>query len=647
MNLERLISSIRRLHRENFINTFQKKNLYNLNDIAIYARDIQSSIAKDIDISPYNKVWRKPLSKAYTSIARMEYVKLGFRSEYIQKLFSLLGFKTKHHLIIRWARVEPYKIPLITNGDAERLANSFHIPEKKRVGQRLVGKLMQKLYNDVYTLGLSCSNVEIFRSYFPEFDESDWVILDQYLSKLNVLKIHDNYFLPFQFQCEIYIYNELIRPTELGPVHDIALSENINLDDIQIKAVTIAMENDLCCICGPGGTGKTTIIKTILDTYTNNHIDARVMAFTGKAVYRLNSANIDAMTIHMAMCKYGKNKHVPFDVVIFDESSMISSELLYMFMYGMNAPLRYIFVGDDYQLEPIGWGCPFLNLLGFEICPIIELKKIYRHSGSLMDNILMIRNQELPLPVDDSFKMIKNEMEGEDMINNILNDKTDFIILSPYNKIVNEYNKLCQKVLNPIPSGSTEIKKDKLIIYSIEDKIVAIRETIKNIVWIINDRVMMLDNNYGQEQCDSVMNGEEGKIISFSLHNYYAIVISEFIKYDKTAAITEYRMKYDGRLLPRPSDNYDEIHNPDRQKWFPIESLKHSWSLTIHKSQGSEWSDVVIILPKHNSFITNNMVYTAVARTKTNCNIITKEYNFMMSITNISKRRQVKSFLLD
>lgn len=359
-------------------------------------------------------------------------------------------------------------------------------------------------------------------------------------------------------------------------------SEQIELSDKQKEAIETINENNICVITGGPGTGKTTIIKTVIELYKSQGKKVVLCAPTGRAAKRMTeTTNEEAKTLHRLL-EIGKvededkyesvNKEVmplDADIVIVDEMSMVDIFLMNHLMKALYQGTKLVLVGDIDQLPSVGPGSVLKDIINSKKIATITLNKIFRQAAQskIILNSHRVNDGEAFLNKED----IKNENLKEDFfyIKEINQEKIlqqiislcngrlekygnyDFFkniqVITPTKKGMlgtKELNKTLQKYLNP--------KQESLLEKQIGDTI--FRE---------NDRVMQIKNNYdiywekeenGFEAGTGVFNGELG-------------TIEKIDDEEKTM-----RIKFDdGKVALYQYSDLDE--------------LEHSYSITIHKAQ--------------------------------------------------------------
>ena len=399
------------------------------------------------------------------------------------------------------------------------------------------------------------------------------------------------------------------RPLDLNLDKEIARFEKVNgitLHERQKEAVSAAINYGGVIITGGPGTGKTTIIKCIIYLFERMGISYALTAPTGRASKRMNEATgRPASTLHRLLNAartggkstfvHNENNPLPQDVIIVDETSMADEFILYALLKALNHGTKLIFVGDKDQLPSVGAGCILADMITSRLIPVVELTHIYRQAeGSyIISNAHLINKCILPDPAKDSKDFFFDYQEDENVAkDHVLQFVTtrlpkylnvsaeDIQVLAPL-KVgtagVNELNKALQTSINPPSRDKTEI-------------------TVGMQVFRTGDRVIQMANNYDIEWTrvqngeitngEGVFNGDIGKIIEINKGEMTVTVQFE-----------------DDRVAVYSAEDIDQ--------------LSLSYCISVHKSQGSEFKAVVLVVSRYNPMVlSKNLFYTAVTRAK-------------------------------
>lgn len=355
----------------------------------------------------------------------------------------------------------------------------------------------------------------------------------------------------------------------------------------QREAVKTALINGLSIITGGPGTGKTMIQKAILDIYSRNNTGKIICccAPTGRAARRMEeSTGYSSSTIHKTLClmagedgEYGTPESIDADLVLVDEASMLDIYLAGKLFSALKPQTQIVFVGDADQLPSVGPGAVLSEMIACGRIPTIRLEKVFRQtSGSrIATNAKLIKHGNLSMEYGNDFEFIDSSdiSVSADLISQIYVEEVkkygvdNVALLTPYRQKTdtgaNALNERIRDIVNPKSLHREEISHGKRL-------------------FRCGDKVMQIKNH------DDVNNGDIGYIIQIKKSGN---------------EITAYIDFGDGRVKEYDSSELDMIDL--------------GYASTIHKSQGSEYSSVIINLQKaHYIMLTRPLVYTAITRGK-------------------------------
>ena len=362
----------------------------------------------------------------------------------------------------------------------------------------------------------------------------------------------------------------------------------INLAEKQVEAVKCACESKVMVLTGLPGTGKTTIINSILRIHSTLGIKILLAAPTGRAAKRMSEATgYEAKTIHRLLeyspkhAGFKKNDEHPLncDLLIVDEFSMVDCILMHHLLKAIPLTAKFIMVGDVNQLPSVGAGNFLNDIISSSAVPVVELNEIFRQArqSSIIVNAHKINSGLMPsfkpaYGMLEDFYFVERE-DPEDVLQLILElvreripkkfgfDPVDDIqVLTPMHRGTvgaGNLNTQLQNALNPSPTSMERGGR-----------------TLK-----ANDKVMQIRNNYDKE----VFNGDVGRII----------------RIDNEAQ--EVTVTVDGREVVYDFTDLDE--------------LVLAYAVSVHKAQGSQYPVVIIpVLTQHYILLQRNLIYTAVTR---------------------------------
>lgn len=364
-------------------------------------------------------------------------------------------------------------------------------------------------------------------------------------------------------------------------------ARHFELADKQREAVERSLQSGMTVITGGPGTGKTTVVQTIIRLAEQEGLRILLCAPTGRAAKRLaETTQRKAKTIHrllvpdghvgaMQVFEYNETKMLPADLVIVDEVSMLDMEMMYHLLSALKPQCRCILVGDADQLPSVGAGAVLHDIIASGQVPVVRLDTIFRQKegGRIVTNAHLINSGRLPVVNEDTefrFVEIDNEADGAEKISALYNselletgDKFAVQVLSPMYKNpcgVDNLNQLIQERFNPPAEGKAELKG-------------------KNVVFRVGDKVMQKHNDYEK----GVFNGDMGEIFAIQKDMVY-------VRYP------EQDVKYEGQ---------------------EVDEITLAYAITVHKSQGSEYHTVIMVLVNsHAIMLQRNLFYTAVTRAK-------------------------------
>lgn len=379
--------------------------------------------------------------------------------------------------------------------------------------------------------------------------------------------------------------------------HDIDLEEfissyetvnSIKLSDAQRDAVTKLVNNKVLALTGLPGTGKTTVIKTLVHLLKRLGVSFSLMAPTGIAAKRLATlAGSEAYTIHRAFgfdgtdWTYNQDNKYPVQAVIVDEMSMVDQELFYRIVSSLNPETMLVFVGDDAQLPSVGPGNVLRELVHCDLVPTVRLTQIFRQSETsdiVLNSHRINRGESIQMKGPDSEFQFVSILDEDKILQLIVKmavklkaKDANFQILAPkYDGTVgvNALNEALREALNPPEEGKAEFASGSLRVR-------------------IGDRVMVIKNDYQL----GIYNGDMGKVVGLDSEN---LVV---------------------RIHGGGEGGIDMNVNVPRKE--ALSKLRLAYAITVHKSQGSEFDTVILpIVRSQGRMLQRNLFYTGVTRAK-------------------------------
>ena len=429
-------------------------------------------------------------------------------------------------------------------------------------------------------------------------------------------------YLPYAYETEKYIASKLVLLDKLCPAVDmgdvrafISKEERMNglsYADMQRRAISDALVNGVFVLTGGPGTGKTTIVKALIDIFESMGLRVALAAPTGRAAKRMSEATgREAKTVHRLLemefgdesgDRFRRNEQDPLEenVIIVDEASMLDSSLTGCLLRAIKPGARLLLIGDADQLPSVGAGNVLADIIESGRFATVRLNEIFRQAGAslIVTNAHAInegRMPELGIKNNDFFFLPRssdNDIAATvaDLYRNRLprsygaGTVDNIQVISPSRRGIagtENLNVMLQNVLNPPEPGKREYQ---------------FRQT----HFRVGDRVMQVRNNYelAWTRPDSeglgVFNGDIGVIQAIN-----------------------------------PESSSFEIQFDDRHVVYDfslLDDLEHAYAITVHKSQGSEYP--IVIIPAYGAaqvLLTRNLLYTAVTRAQRMVIIVGRE----------------------
>ncbi|HEX6438315.1 MAG TPA: ATP-dependent RecD-like DNA helicase [Candidatus Binatia bacterium] len=408
------------------------------------------------------------------------------------------------------------------------------------------------------------------------------------------------------------------QPRELIGLADLQLIDQsfAVLEEEQQEAVRQALRQKVLVITGGPGTGKTTLLNSLLALLRRAKFSFVLAAPTGRAAKRMaESAGEEALTIHRLLeynpheggFQRSEDRPLDADVVIIDEASMVDLALMDNLLSAIDRHSHLVLIGDVDQLPSVGPGSVLRDLIDSRMIPVVMLRRIFRqdrHSLIVANAHRILQGQSLVTPSDSSerdFILLARESEEEilqsvkDLVKeelprtlNLAADEVAHAIqlLTPMHRGMLgtiQLNREMQSLLNPV--GDSLQRGESLL--------------------RANDKVMQLRNNYDK----GIYNGDLGRITGID--------------------------RQEGKVQV---DFYDKVveYNDDE-----LDEISLAYATSIHKSQGSEYPVVVIPLHmSHYMMLHRSILYTAVTRGKKRVVLVGSRRALAMAIRNVRLERR-------
>ncbi len=587
--------------------------------------------------------------------------KFGLGAEYAKKVFDLYGINA-----IEEIESNPYKLIDIARGvdfkqiDLMALKMGIEETNLKRIQSGIKYALIRSTLN-----GHSCVLESVLTDFVVDMLDISSSKIEEGLCDLEqkkevcIEKQEDDIYvyMASYYLTELEISNRIKRLQSAKnmkhiknineEIKKIEIETNVDLSEKQEEAIIALNENNVMIITGGPGTGKTTVIKTIIDIYEKRDMKVTLCAPTGRAAKRMfETTGRDASTLHRLL-EIGKIDEDTFhtktddfegapidaDVIIVDEVSMVDMFLIKYLLKCVYQGTKLVLVGDKDQLSSVGPGAVLKDFIESEEIKVIHLDKVFRQAATskIILNAHRVNKGEKFTNIKDEEQELKEDFfyikdgSKEQMLSQILSLSSgrlksygdyDFFrniqVLSPTKKGLlgtRELNVALQQSLNPPSPKKLEVNR-------------------LGVIFRVGDRVMQIKNNYDinwekvenkkQELGSGIFNGEIGTILN--IHEKEKEVE---IKFD------------DEKIAFYPFTELDQI--------------EHSYAITIHKAQGSEFDVVILVAPSTAPMLlTRNLLYTGITRAKKMIVLIGSEniVNYMIDNVDSKKRNTGLKFKL-
>ncbi len=581
--------------------------------------------------------------------------RFGIGAESAKKVYDLLGINA-----IAEIEANPYILIDISRGvdfkqiDQMAIQLGVERENQKRVKSGIKYALIKITYN-----GHCCTLKENLIEYVKTLLNVSEPVIEEGIINL---KVNNEIVIENRDEEEwVYLYtfynaeNQIAqRITKLDKARNVKKVSNIEkelrlveertdiiLSEKQKEAVKAINDNNVTIITGGPGTGKTTIIKSIIEIYKQKKYKIVLCAPTGRAAKRMSeTTGEEASTLHRLL-EIGKvdeeslfkkdNEYqgapIDGDIIIVDEVSMVDMFIMSYLLDCIYQGTKLILVGDSDQLPSVGPGSVLKDLIASEKIVTVHLDKIFRQAAKskIIVNAHRVNNgkgfiskndPELEEDANQDFFFIK-ENNQDKILKEVLSlcngrlknfGEYDFFeniqVLTPTKKGLlgtKELNKALQEELNPHREGEAE--KNSM-----------------GAIFRIGDRVMQIKNNYDmywERLCDSgvetgngIFNGETGIIKSINEKGKILCV------------------KFDDEKVCKYEFN-------------DLEQIEHSYCMTIHKAQGSEFDVVIMIVPQAAPMLlTRNLLYTGLTRAKKLLIVIGNDRVVDYMIKNVDSKKR-------
>ena len=370
--------------------------------------------------------------------------------------------------------------------------------------------------------------------------------------------------------------NERVRHGISMVQHDLQKyrkNDNVNLTDEQILALNMVLNNDVCMLNGPAGSGKTATTNAIIHMLEDMGVSYQLLAPTGIAAKMMRQyTGRPSMTCHMFLLNSWKP-----DYIILDEASICSVHLLAILLSQIGYEPNLVFIADNAQLASIQCGSLVQNMIDSGLIPRVELTKIFRYNSSgIVTMATDIRHGSCDHLTTDFLDYLFVPEDENDSIGQVVEQYDrliadgygidDIVVLCPFNKRVgaDAINAAISAKYNP----NEPVRKNSVI--------------------KLGDKVLNCKNNYHVDgKDDMIANGDVGYLRS--------------IEYDYATKTNTVMVEF--------ADGVKNVGS--------LSVLKQAYAMSTHKSQGSSAKAVIVLIdPMHGFMLSRNLLYTAVTRAR-------------------------------
>lgn len=568
------------------------------------------------------------IAKSFSEQADIKEIMMFLQSHEISTSYSVKIFKQYGKNTIPVINENPYRLSEDIYGIgfklADKIAASLGV---EKISPYRISSGVKYVLNEYAARGHTYVPYNmLLNSTSSLLEINDDIIEDEirnmaFTDKIHIETINNErvvYYIPYHM-AEVNVCKELINlagvdfnmdEENAAPfLKNVEEESSITLSAMQKEAIIQSIINGVTVITGGPGTGKTTIILSIIRIFERMQKKVLLCAPTGRAAKRITeSTNREAKTIHRMLeyafgedesnLTFNKNENSPLDcdVVIIDEMSMVDVLLMNNLLKAIKRGTRLILVGDVDQLPSVGAGNVLSDIINSNTVKTIRLDTIFRQSAGSMivQNAHLINKGGMPVynkkDTDFFFMRENNTNDIIDLIIDLyntrlplkynLNSIKDIQVLSPMKKGdagVIELNKKLQSAVNP-PS---KLKKEK---------------TFGKYIFRVGDKVMQVKNNY-QTEWKVTRNGN-----TLTGTGIYNGDIGYIIFIDET----------EQEIIVQFDDEKEVAYS-----FSQLDELILAYATTVHKSQGSEFPVVIMpIVWGPPMLLTRNLFYTAITRAR-------------------------------
>ena len=583
--------------------------------------------------------------------------RFGIGAEYAKKVYDLLGINA-----IEQIESNPYILIDLAKGvdfkqiDKMALDLGVSYDNEKRVTSGIKYGLIRSTYNGntcvikenliefvINLLDVSTENIE---NGLIKLNNNKEIVIEK-RENIEYIYLFNFYNTEEQIALRIKKLQNAKNVKKISNIEEflekIEKNSSIELSDKQKNALKMVNDNNVTIITGGPGTGKTTIIKNIIDIYEENGKKVILAAPTGRAAKRMTeTTGKEASTLHRLL-EIGKidddnlfknndnyqGTPIDADIVIIDEVSMMDMFIMNYLLKCIYQGTKLVLVGDVDQLASVGPGSVLKDLIASNQVATVSLDKIFRQAAKskiilnahkVNNGEMFLSKEELEEDTKEDFFFIKENLQ-ERMLAQVVSLCTgrlekygnyDFFqniqVLSPTKKGLlgtKELNRILQEQLNPNIMNLPE-------------------KASMGAIFRKGDRVMQIKNNYDiYWEKEGTGSGISNKEIGNGVFNGEIGTVIQIDEKEKQVEI-----QFDDNKIAR-------------YEFTELDQIEHSYAITIHKAQGSEFDVVIMAIPQTAPMLlTRNLLYTGITRAKKLLVVIGSEKTLEFMIQNVDSRKR-------